>query len=298
MNDFEPLIRGRSLDEADVVLLSVPYDRTCSGRAGASEGPAAIIRCLDEQIELFDIRSGTEPALDYTFFHLPIGQVNDLHPVQMASVVEGVYDLARGKFVFLIGGEHTVSLGAFNSLAKSLDPATVTILQIDAHADLRDDDGNTSPNSEEVNSLAHSTVLRRVHEFGFRIVQVGLRSYCKAEYEYMREHRETITSFEWSGVAKPKVADILQAIKTPNVYIEIDVDGIDPSVMPGTGTPVAGGLDWETAVSLCLTTAELFNVVGAGILEVAPLPNDERTERNAAHLCYQICSAVLTKKVS
>ena len=167
-----------------------------------------------------------------------------------------------------------------------MNPKDVTVLQIDAHCDLRNDD---SDYSDDPTNLAHSCVLRRVNELGYPLVQVGIRTYFKGEYEYFSNPKNNITVFEWGNKKKiPTVAEILKSIKTKYVYITIDVDGFDPAHMPGTGTAVPGGLEWWYGVELIEKVIKGKELVGADIVEVSPMRDSILTEYGAAQLCYSM----------
>src|SRR3989344_4040152 len=168
---------------------------------------------------------------------------------------------------------------------KKYNPKDVTILQIDAHCDLRDNDGDYS---EEPSSFAHSAVMRRASGLDYPIVQVGIRTYAEEEYKYFSDLKNKITVFEWGNNIVPKLNDILSAIKTKYLYISIDVDGFDPGVMPGTGTPVQGGLEWWYVLELIEKAIERYELVGADIVEVSPMKDSVLTEYGAADLAYQI----------
>ena len=128
---------------------------------------------------------------------------------------------------FLLGGEHSMSFGALKALAKKHDPKDVTIFQIDAHCDLRKDDSDY--NDTDPTEYAHSAVMRRAHEMGYNLVQVGIRAYSKDEANYFSSFKN-IKVFEWNGDKIPTIQKIVSAIKTKKVYISIDVDGIDPAL--------------------------------------------------------------------
>ena len=147
----------------------------------------------------------------------------------------------------MLGGEHSVSIGYFQALAKKYNPKDVTILQIDAHCDLRNDD---SDYSDDPTNYAHSCVMRRASELGFPLVQVGIRTYSTDEYEYFSNKKNNVTTFEWGRGKIPTIETLLKSFKTKYVYITIDVDGFDPAHMPGTGTAVQGGLEWWYGIDL------------------------------------------------
>ena len=295
---IDSIISCKDLTKADVVLTTVGYDRTASHKKGAVNGGESIVKCLHQDIEFFDRYSKTEPGYDFNFYHHNLGNLNDLYPEDMVKTVYTEYKKIKteDRFVFMLGGEHSISIGAFKALAEIENPAEITVVHIDAHPDLRNDDSNANPDQSRPSKFAHCSVLRRVHELGYKLVQVGIRSYSKDEYEYAQKNKQTIKTFEWGLGPTPKIEAIIKSIKTKKIYIEIDVDGIDPAYLPATGTPVQGGLEWNYSIKLLRVLVTSFQVVGAGILEVAPKADDVRTEYGAAQLCYNICSQYLLKR--
>lgn len=270
--------------DADVVLLCVPYDRTASFRKGTAGGPTAIISSLKYQMETYDRYSGRMPDPSRKVALVELTGINTAAPSEMVTRVKEEYQrhIDHGAFVMMLGGEHSVSTGAFLALASRLDAAGVTVFQIDAHLDLRPDDSdyNDAPHGR----FAHCTPMRRAHELGFRLVQAGIRAYSKEEMSYAKSH--AIPVFEWGIKEVPDVADIVDAVTTDKVYVTLDVDGLDPSVMPATGTPVQGGLEWYYTIDLLRELFGRKEVIGVDIVEVAPRPHDVVTEYGAAQLCY------------
>lgn len=285
---IKTIINEKNIKKADVVLLSAPYEKTASSHKGTVFGPEKVIECLDTQIEFFDRKLKVEVNDFVKIAHQNLGNLQKLSPIQTLRKINSSYEkLVRdNKFTLILGGEHSVSIGAFQALSKKYNPKEVTILQIDAHCDLREDD---SDYSKKPSPLAHSTVMRNASKMGYNIVQVGIRSYSKNEYEYFNNKKNNIKTFEWGGLKKkPKVEEILKSIKTKNVYLTIDVDGFDPSVMPGTGTPVPGGLKWNYGMKLIEQLIKKFNLIGADIVEVSPMRDSVLTEYGAAQLAYTI----------
>lgn len=288
---IKSIINEKKWEKADVVLVSAPYDKTASSHKGTVNGPKKVIEKLDTQIEFFD-REYQKEIIDYVkIAHTDLGNLNKFKPKEVYQKIHKATDklVKENKFVFMIGGEHSVPLGLYKSLTNKYDPKEITILQIDAHLDLRNDDSDYSKNPTD---LAHSTIMRRASELGYNIVNVGARSFSKDEYEYVKENKN-IKIFE-SGYPKklPKIEEIINSIKTKYLYITIDVDGFDPSVMPGTGTPVPGGLSWDYGMELIEKTISKFELIGADIVEVSPQKETVITEYSSAQLIYSI----ITKK--
>lgn len=294
---MKSIINEKNIEKADVVLLSAAYEKTASSHKGTVNGPKAVIKCLDSQIEFFDRKFKTEPNKFIKIAHQNLGNLEKLSPESALKKIKSVSEnlIKKNKFVFLLGGEHSVCIGLFQALAKKYNPKDVTILQIDAHCDLRKDDSDYSKNPS---SLAHSTVMRHASSLGFPLVQVGIRTYDKSEYDYFRNPKNNVKVFEWAnGKKMPSVAEILKSIKTKYLYITIDVDGFDPSVMPGTGTPVPGGLSWDYGAELIEKAIGKHNLIGADIVEVSPQKDTVITEYASAQLCYSIIAEKFRKRL-
>lgn len=282
----ESIINEKNIEKADVVLLSAPYEKTASSHKGTVNGPSAVIKCLDTQIEFFDRKFKTEIIDFVKIAYQDLGNLEQFSPAKtLQKIKTAAQKLVKDdKFIFLLGGEHSVSIGVFQALTEKYDPKDVTILQIDAHCDLRKDD---SDYSDEPSPLAHSTVMRHASELGFPIVEVGIRTYSKDEYEYFSDKKNNITVFEWEKTIT-SVEKILESIKTKYLYLTIDIDGFDPSFMPGTGTPVQGGLSWYYGIDLIEKAITKSELIGADIVEVSPIQGSVLTEYGAAQLCYTI----------
>ncbi len=296
---MKSIINETNLDNADVVLLSAPYEKTASSHKGTVKGPAAVIECLDGQIEFFDRQFKVEVNNFIKIAHQDLSGIENLEPEKtLEKIKEACQKLVqKNKFVFLLGGEHSVSIGHFQALAEKYNPKDVTILQIDAHCDLRKDDSDYSDNPSH---LAHSTVMRHASELGFPLVQAGIRTYSRDEYEYFSNPKNNVTVFQWpqdTRLMPPPVEEILESIKTKYLYISIDVDGFDPAHMPGTGTPVQGGLEWWYGMGLIIQAIGKAELVGADIVEVSPMQGSVVTEYGAAQLVYTMIANKFRQKL-
>lgn len=275
---------SNNIDKADVLLFGIEYDKTSSFGKGADKGPRAIIDCFDTQLELYERHTKWSPARHLKISSMILSDLKDKKPEEMVKEVSSEFSkiFKDRKFVVGLGGEHSVSIGFLDALSKIYPKNQITILQIDAHLDLRDDDSDYSLSPS---GFAHSCVMKRALDMGFKIVPVGIRAYADFELRTAKENKLTI--FEWPCDENKYLIDkIVSAIKTKNVYITLDVDGIDPSYMPATGTPVQGGLSWRFAFELLKEVFAKRNVIGADIVEVAPRKNEHLTEFGAAQLCY------------
>lgn len=280
----EGIIPQSSEGKPEAIILPVPYEVTASGEKGTAQGPKAVIKTLKYQIEDYDPFVKKVISDQVSIIPLEESKVDGLAPEEMVKAVKEEVDKIKNttKFPIILGGEHSVSIGAIQSLKEKYKD--LTVVQIDAHLDLRDDDSDY--NIENPSKFAHSCVMRRAREFGCSTVQVGIRMIYSGELEYAK--KEKILNKIFRCPVKAKYEEIIKAIDSKNVYITIDVDGIDPSQMPGTGTPVQGGLDWYYTIDLIKKIFEKKNVVGADIVEVSPLLNNPLTERGAAQLLYHM----------
>ncbi len=287
MRNTNSIINEKNFTKADVVLVSAAYEKTASSRLGTVNGPKAIIDCLDKKLEFFDRKFKKETNSFVKISHKNLGNLNKLSPEGALSKIRNACKtlINKDKFVFLLGGEHAVSIGYFQALSKKYNSKDVTILQIDAHCDLRDSDADYS---DHPSNLAHSAVMRRASELGFPIVQVGIRTYSKEEYAYFSNPKNKVKVYQWGHGKIPTTEEIIRNIKTKYLYITIDVDGFDSAHMPGTGTPVQGGLEWWYGIDLIEKAITKRVLVGADIVEVSPQRDSVLTEYGAAQLIYTI----------
>ena len=291
---MESIINCKNFGDADIVLVAANYDKTSSFGKGADKAPVEIKICLDTQIEFFDRYSRSVPRNKKKIFYSDLGNLNSLSPEKMVARVSGEVKkiLLQNKFPIIIGGEHSVTNGAIEAITGKGKASEITIVQIDAHFDLRMDDSDY--NDKPYGKYAHSAVMRRASEKGFNIVQVGIRAYSKDEFDYAKKSSR-IRFFEWGNVnskgglfVQPSFADIIKAITTKKVYLTIDVDGFDPSVMSETGTPVPGGFSWNYGALLINKIFQNRDVIGADVVEVAPSSKVSQTAYNAAQLIYNM----------
>jgi len=265
------------VENAKYVLLSVPYDGTSTYIKGAEKGPQAIIDASDS-IELYDIQTGIEAYKSgiytdkYTYsFHTPEKMV--------LEVKERVkHFLQQNKTVGLLGGEHSISIGAIEAHTEKYP--NLSVLQIDAHADLRD-----SYNGSIYN---HACVMRRAQEFA-NVVQVGIRNVCIEEKKNIIPANifyahDICGKTEWMQKAIDKLTD--------HVYLTIDIDGLDPSIAPATGTPLPGGLLWYETLAFLELLFKSKKVVGFDVVELCPQNENKITDVLAAVLVYKIISFI------
>jgi agmatinase len=268
-------------EKSRTVILPIPYDSTCTYKTGAREGPRAIIHA-SRNLEFLD----DELLIDVTLkgIHtLPEIMPDSQSPERMIAKVYRVAKdvLEKGKFLVGLGGEHTVSIGLVKA-HKEKYPG-LSVLQIDAHLDLRDSYAGSHYN--------HACVMRRIHEF-CGITQVGMRSYCQEELDFVREkglepfYRKDIEHWgDWPD-------EVIERL-SGEVYVTVDLDGLDPSIIPSVGTPEPGGLGWRETLRLLRRVAEKRRLVGLDIMELTPDPNNVTPDYLAARLAYKTMGYVL-----
>ncbi len=263
--------------EARAVLLPVAYDLTASYGTGARGGPRALIEA-STHMELFDQELGFSPIDVGVHTGEVIEQIAG-GPERMVQTIAGeIADVLEGGQVpILVGGDHSVSIGAFLALEERQE--NLTILHLDAHADLREEYQGTP--------YSHACVMARARE-RFPAVQIGIRSL--SDPEYARIQRERLPVFPASRLREDReglVRDAL-AILGPRLYLTIDLDCLDPSILPATGTPEPGGFLWEEILWLIRTLTHDREVVGFDIVELSPLPGFRAPDFLAAKLLYKV----------
>jgi len=280
----KPLVFGdldpswTTLETARVVVYSVPFEQTVTYMRGTENAPGAILEA-SAQVELYDEQSGQEP------YKAGIATLANYEPsewrMSSEAMVERVCSQLRPlvrqeKWPVVLGGEHTVSLGAVRALAEVYP--RLSVLQIDAHADLRQE--------YQGSRLSHACVMSRIGEI-CPFVGVGIRSLSREEAERIR--REDLPVFFahrlrsdrlWMEEAISRLSD--------TVYLTFDLDGLDPSILPATGTPEPGGMRWEETLEFLRLVFERRNVVGVDVVELAPRPGLHASDFLAARLIYKL----------
>jgi len=270
------------------VVIPFPIDLTTTYVTGTRNGPGAIIEASGH-MELFDEENKIEPYRAGIFVSTEIPMLTT-GPIAMLKELEKRMKavMRAGKFPILLGGEHSGTCGAVSALKKKYED--LTILQFDAHADLRDTYLGTQWN--------HACVGRRIVDSGAKLVQVGVRSISEEEDRFLRKS-ETVKTFYASEV-RDNLADVTRGIVSSlsgNVYISIDLDVFDPGIMPAVGTPEPGGLDWFEVVDILRDVMRSdCSIVGFDIMELSPLPGIVAPDFLAAKLCYRMMGWVLAKR--
>ena len=263
------------LETAKVILIPVPYDGTSTWGKGADKGPDAFLEA-SENMELYDIETDTEVYEQGVYLADAITENSS--PEAMVNAVHKVTKdyIKRNKFVTLFGGEHSISIGSIRAFSECFD--NLTVLHIDAHADLRE--------SYEGTKCNHACAVHEASQTT-NLVQVGILSMDAIEKTFMDEEK---TFFAHDMVADEYWMDKVIDTMTDNVFITFDLDALDPSIMPSTGTPEPGGLLWYESLEFLKQVFEEKNVVGFDIVELCPNPSDRSSDFLAAKLYYKMLS--------
>ncbi len=270
-----------TLEESRFLMIPAPFDATASYGTGARFGPERIIEA-SKQLELFDEELLIEPwkAGICTASRVDLPVVAEKAVDMIASAAGSAFH--SGKIPVLLGGDHSVTIGAIKAAHECFGP--LDILQFDAHADLREEYQGTR--------YSHACVMRRVWGLG-NVIQVGIRSFSKKEWEFIKAQDKIPL------LAKDVIADIdkatdatLSRLSGRPLYITIDVDCLDPSMMPATGTPEPGGLLWHHLLTVLSAVVERSQVIGFDVVELAPVPGLHYPEYTIARLVYRLVGLV------
>lgn len=272
-----------NLQEAKTVIVPVPYDSTSEWRSGSRRGPQAIIDA-SQYLELYDLE------LDREIYKIGISTLPRIEPLlsspqdmidRVCKVVEGL--IQKEKFVVLLGGEHSLSLGAVRAFKEAFP--SLSVLQLDAHADLRDEYLGTK--------YGQACVMRRIFEL-CPISQVGVRSLSWEENQFLSQTK--LTPFYMSNLASSaasidKIVDSL----SEDVYVTIDVDVLDPSIMPAVGTPEPDGMSWRQILDIVEPVALHKHVVGFDLMEFCPAEGPSSCAFLLAKLAYKLIGCACHK---
>ncbi len=271
-----------------VLILPIPYDGTASYRPGARFGPEAIlaasafVETYDDELDLVPEGLGfhTLPAIS------PTGTGADAMTERIYGAAKEILSRAGDRFLLSLGGEHSVTPGLVRAFAECHDG--LSVLHLDAHADLRD--------SYEDCRNSHACACRRLREHVRDTVSVGVRSLSENEAALIRaEDIPVFSALDVKGSTEwiDEVVDCLG----PEVYVTLDLDVLDPSIMPATGTPEPGGLSWYEILAILRAVARRRSVVGADIVELAPIPGIHAPEFLAAKLALKVVTYALEDEI-
>lgn len=277
--DLDP--QFSSYQSSHFVVLPLPYQGTVSYQTGTASGPAAIIQA-STQVELFDEELLSEFFQTGVFTADPV----DCQALSPEQTQEQIYSAAAklitdDKFILALGGEHSVSIALIKAAAQRWP--NLSVLHLDAHADLRD--------TYQQSKFSHACVVRRLRDMSLPTTSVGIRSYSLPESSLL--DKSTITARQIAQArpdssAQTRWIDQVLASLSDTVYLTVDIDAFDPAQAPGTGTPEPGGLDWYEVTALLRRVAQTKQIVSADIVEVIPQIAGEVTEFLAARLAYKI----------
>lgn len=258
-----------------VVILPVPYDETSTWQKGADKGPEAFLEA-SENMELYDIETDSEVYREGVYLAQPI--LEKASPEQM---VEAVYKatkehLLNNKLVTVIGGEHSVAIGAIRAYNEQF--ANLTVLQLDAHADLREE--------YEGSTCNHACALYEANQTA-NLIQLGIRSMDSSEKAVMKKEH---VFFAHNFREDPNWQEGAISLMTENVYVTIDLDAFDPAIVPATGTPEPGGLHWDETLQFLKKVFQEKNVVGFDIVELCPNVIEKSSDFLMAKLYYKLLS--------
>ncbi len=266
--------------DASFSILPVPYEKTVSYGSGTEKGPEAILKA-SQQLETWDGKSNPSSMGIHTCS--PVNCSGEAEAVieRIAGAVKDILEM--GSMPVVLGGEHTVSFGVIKGYLDA-GIKDFGVVQIDAHADLRD--------AYEGDPLSHASVMKRICDEGIPIYQLGIRAYCEEE-KATRDKNPNI----YFKDADELVPQAVQSIKLPNefpqkVFFTVDIDGLDPSVFPSTGTPVPGGLGWYQTLNLFESVAQQRKIIGFDIMEFSPQDNFHAYDFAAALLSYKLMGIV------
>ena len=272
------------LERSKFVILPVPYEQTTTYQVGTKHAPQAIINASQE-VETFD------EELKFEAYKVGICTLKPLEITSCGSqsMVEKVYQavkelINKGKRVVMIGGEHTISIGAVKAFKEKYP--NISVLQMDAHADLRD--------SYQENKFSHACVMRRIGELS-HFVGVGIRNMSEEEHEFVQKSKVDVffaqdmrNSYRW----KEEIINKLGS----DVYLTFDLDVLDPSIMPSVGTPEPGGLLWYETLDFIKELVGKKNLVGFDVVELCPIPGLVAPDFLTAKLIYKIIGYIVDKE--
>ncbi|HXV68422.1 MAG TPA: agmatinase [Nitrospira sp.] len=279
-------------DQAGVYVLPVPYEHTSSYIRGSDRGPSAILEASC-QVEFYDEQLGCEPVREWG--GIATASALDLNGKIDRAAVDAIEafvspHVGRGRFLVTLTGEHTGALGAIRAHAKRYP--RMTVVQIDAHGDLRE--------AYQGNPFSHASVMARVVEDGLALVQVGIRSISPEEIARIKKTDRIKTFFAadildpsglYEGRAAKWIPDVVAACQTP-VYLTFDCDGLDASIVPALGTPEPGGLGWYDTINLIAALANGPGIVGMDVSEIAPIDGFVAPQFSIARLIYRVLGRI------
>lgn len=274
-------LENQDYDQSKVVIFQFPYDSTTSFGSGTKEGPSAIVRNSRFLDEMWADAKGRLPDgfVDTDLFLLDefiLSRNSAKEAVNGVAEAIGDWAVSKNKFPLVLGGEHSITSGVTRAL--KVKNKKFGVLQIDAHTDFL--------NSFEGSKYSHACVMRRIFEQKLKITQVGIRNENAETKEFLNRSstKKQVTTFFNTDVPIQKILKSLPS----DVYITIDLDGLDPSIMPSVGTPEPNGLLWQDLIKLLKAVFKSKKVIGTDIVELAPIPGFTAPDFLAAKLAYEV----------
>lgn len=278
----------KSPQDAQVIVVPFALEKSVSYGRGTKKGAAAIIKA-SQQVELFDEEFWMEPYRKYGVATMVAPKI-DYKSVsksldQLEKITQTILD--AGKFPLILGGEHSITAGSIRPFVKKYPD--LAILHFDAHADLRD--GYAGEH------YSHAAAIRRVMDHPIStLISCGIRNISASEIPYLEANRHRITIHYGKDRRQWDPKKIVAALKGRPVFLTFDLDGFDSSLMQATGTPEPGGVMWEDALDIIREASKISNIVGADVVELAPVKALHSCDFLAAKLCYKILSYALVKQ--
>ncbi len=282
-------IENTKENEAKFHVIPVPFEFSVSYGTGTAKGPFAILEA-SEQLEVYDCYTDSYPAKH------GIHTQEAILENEPEKMLDALYEatkkaLDNNAIPAILGGEHSITTGALRAIKDKI--GVFGIVHIDAHADLRD--------SYEGSKYSHASVMHRAFDLELPLVQFGTRAYCEEEKSLRDSHKDKIRAYDAhlfadSSSFLPKntsLEDLLPKDFPKNIFISFDVDGLDPSVIPHTGTPVAGGLGWYQSLELLQHCLKGRKLIGFDVVELAPTEDSQASDFATANLVYKIMGMCL-----
>lgn len=276
------------LDSSQIVIVSAPFEKTVSYGKGTANGPKAILEA-SHYVEFYDEEFDRELVFEKGIATLkPISFKKLSIKKSLNLIAQTVRELlSKKKFVVVLGGEHSISSATVLPFVETIQ--NLSILQFDAHSDLRE--------SYENSIYSHASVMARISELTNDIVQVGIRAQCIDEANFIKKNKvKTFYSRDLrTGKYKDWQKEVVNSLNE-NVFITFDVDAFDPSLLPATGTPEPGGLFWDETINLIKSIGKEKNIVGFDVVELAPQKGNPASDFLTAKLVYKILNCAFQNK--
>lgn len=280
----------KSPKDAKVVIVPFALEKSVSYKGGTKKGAKAIIKA-SQQVELFDEEFWCEPFRQYGVVTMQEPEIDHSCVSKSLDQLEEITRtiLDAEKFPLILGGEHSITAGSIRPFVEKYPD--LAILHFDAHADLRD--GYLGEH------YSHAAALRRVMDHSIStLVSCGIRNISASEIPYLEENKHRITIHFGKDRRNWDVEKIVEPLRGRPVFVTFDLDGFDSSLMQATGTPEPGGVMWEDALDIIRQASKISNIVGADVVELAPVEHLHSCDFLAAKLCYKILSYSLAKNLS